>query len=85
MKNKFTLGPGGIPLFIVRQCALVLVGPSTKTYNLRLKTNTFPHIWRVSKVTKEKQSSKYRKLHICCNCLELLKILRSIGARFNTV
>nr|CAH7762497.1 unnamed protein product [Callosobruchus chinensis] len=73
MKNKFTCGPDGIPSFLIRDCAPVFSLPLTKIYNLCIKTNSFPVVWRESNVRAifkkgdRLLAEHYRPITLVCN------------------
>lgn len=50
LKNKFTTGPDGIPSFLVRDCANIFAKPLCILFNISLKSNTFPDLWKCSKI-----------------------------------
>ena len=50
LKNKFTAGPDGIPSFLIKDCASVLAKPLLILFNLALNSNTFPELWKNSKI-----------------------------------
>ncbi|KAJ8956142.1 hypothetical protein NQ317_014055 [Molorchus minor] len=50
IKPKFTKGPDDIPAFIVKDCADVFVVPLTIIFNLALKSQVFPDIWKYSRL-----------------------------------
>jgi Reverse transcriptase (RNA-dependent DNA polymerase) len=50
LKDKHTSGHDNIPSFFARDCAYVLAKPLQVIFNTALKTNTFPKLWKVSKV-----------------------------------
>lgn len=50
LKSKRSLGPDNIPPYILKGCAEILVNPLRHLFNLSLKNNSFPDIWKVSKV-----------------------------------
>ena len=49
-KSNLTSGPDCIPSFLLKDCAIIFVEPLTKIFNLILKTNSFPSIWKISKI-----------------------------------
>ncbi len=50
LKPKFTAGPDMIPAFLVKDCAAVFCKPLKFLYNLAISTQTFPNIWKISKI-----------------------------------
>ena len=45
-----TAGPDGIPSFLIKDCASVLAKPLLILFNLALNSNTFPELWKNSKI-----------------------------------
>lgn len=80
-KNKFTAGPDLIPAFLLRDCASVFTSPLTKLFNLCLKTCSFPHIWKYTKVCPvykkgEKSNIKnYRPISIFSNFAKTFEMI----------
>lgn len=50
IKPKATVGPDKIPAFLVRDCAYIFVTPLTILFNLALKCQEFPYLWKSSKI-----------------------------------
>lgn len=47
---KNTQGPDFIPQYIVRDCCEAFIKPLSYIFNLSIKTNTYPVLWKISKV-----------------------------------
>ena len=47
-KNSFTMGPDGIPSFLLKDCACVFAKPLVFIFNLIIKTSTFPLSWKTA-------------------------------------
>jgi hypothetical protein len=71
LKLKFTTGPDMIPSFLIRECVEAFVSPLVVIFNLCLKTNAFPAIWKTARVVpvfKKGDRScieNYRPVSIC--------------------
>ncbi|GBM30834.1 hypothetical protein AVEN_52625-1 [Araneus ventricosus] len=50
LKYTSTIGIDNIPSFIIKGCAEFLVYLLLALFNLSLKTNTFPHAWKLTKI-----------------------------------
>lgn len=50
LKPKRTLGPDGLPPYILKACAELLVNPLHYLFNLSLKNNCFPGVWKLAKI-----------------------------------
>lgn len=50
LKPKTSVGPDGIPPYILKACAELLVTPLLHIFNLSLKTCLFPKVWKQAKV-----------------------------------
>jgi len=50
IKPKATVGPDKIPAFLVKDCACIFVKPLTILFNLALKFEEFPYLWKTSKI-----------------------------------
>ena len=48
IKPKFTKGTDNIPAFIVEDCAHIFARPLTIIFNLSLKSQKFPDVWKFS-------------------------------------
>ena len=84
LKPKITCGPDQIPAFVVRDCANVFAKPLKFLFNLILKTSTFPHQWKVSRICPvHKKGDKaniknYRPIAIMCNFAKVFEIVLHI-------
>ncbi|CAK1553398.1 unnamed protein product [Leptosia nina] len=50
LKPKSSVGPDGIPPFLLRDCRLVLTEPCLHVYNLCLEWSHFPDAWKTTRV-----------------------------------
>ncbi|CAG4986264.1 unnamed protein product [Colias eurytheme] len=50
LKPKRSAGPDGIPAFIFKDCARVLAEPLLHIFNTCLNVNTFPTLWKTTRV-----------------------------------
>mgnify|MGYP000512335400 FL=1 len=81
IKPKFTTGPDLIPAFLVHDCRVVLVKPLSILFNLCLKNQTIPSMWKSSKVVpvfkKDDRSdiTNYRAISLICNFCKVLELL----------
>ncbi|XP_022826307.1 uncharacterized protein LOC111356245 [Spodoptera litura] len=50
LKPKRSSGPDGIPAFLFRDCARVLVSPLHHVFNICLQQSTFPDRWKITRV-----------------------------------
>ncbi|GBN85475.1 hypothetical protein AVEN_44330-1 [Araneus ventricosus] len=50
LKSTSTIGIDNIPLLIIKGCDEFLVYPLLALFSLSLKTNTFPHAWKLTKI-----------------------------------
>lgn len=70
LKNKLSFGPDNVPCLLVKDCAAALLRPLSFLFNLALKTNKFPRIWkeaRISPIFKKGNANKicnYRPVSI---------------------
>lgn len=80
-KNKLTTGPDGIPAFLLKDCARVFALPLSIIFNISLRSATFPHSWKKSKITaifkKGDRSNieSYRPIVILNNFSKLFEIV----------
>lgn len=51
LKAKSSIGPDGIPAYIVKGCGALLLDPLCYIFNLSLRLGVFPQAWKLSKVT----------------------------------
>lgn len=81
LKNKMTSGIDNIPSFLVKDCIHVLAQPLSQLFNTILATNTYPDIWKTSKICPifksgdPKLITNYRPIAILCNFSKLLEII----------
>ncbi|CAG9110050.1 unnamed protein product [Plutella xylostella] len=54
---KRSVGPDGIPPFLLKDCSRVFEGPLLHVYNLCLENSIFPNRWKVTRVTPVPKSS----------------------------
>ena len=72
-KNKLTAGVDGVPSFLLRDCASVLVKPLLHLFNTSLKSQTFPDKWKMAKLCPVFKSgdasliNNYRPISILSN------------------
>ncbi|KAJ2937264.1 hypothetical protein O0L34_g19366 [Tuta absoluta] len=57
LKPKRSVGPDGIPPFLVKDCRLVLAQPLHFLFNLCLKDSIYPEEWKLTKVTPIKKTA----------------------------
>lgn len=50
LKPKRSVGPDGVPSFIFKGCAELLVKPLLKIFNLSIGASYFPNLWKTTKV-----------------------------------
>lgn len=80
-KNTFTMGPDGIPSFLLKDCAIAFVEPLKYLFNLILKTSTFPTMWKsatICPVLKKGDKSdimNYRPISLLCNFSKIFETL----------
>ncbi|KAJ8965586.1 hypothetical protein NQ317_011573 [Molorchus minor] len=84
LKNKMTAGVDGVPSFVVKDCAAVLAFPLSIIFNLILKTQKFPHIWKITRICPILKSghpsliNNYRAVAILCNFAKILELSDNI-------
>ncbi|XP_063915039.1 uncharacterized protein LOC135131302 [Zophobas morio] len=72
-KNSLTAGIDGIPSFILKDCACVLVKPLHVLFNLIIRNSQFPEIWKKASVTPVFKKGdptlipNYRAIVLLCN------------------
>ena len=62
LKPKRSAGPDRIPPYIIKGCAVWLEIPLLFIFNLALKTNTFPDLWKEVCVTPIHKSASVRQV-----------------------
>lgn len=73
MKPKLTMGPDGIPAFLLKDCASIFAHPLKILFNLAIKCCSFPDIWKYSKVCpvykkgNKNDITNFRPITIICN------------------
>ena len=78
-KNNTTCGPDEIPSFLLRDCATIFAKPLTMLFNLILKTQSFPNIWKQTKIVPVFKSgdkcdiTNYRPIALLCNFSKLFE------------
>lgn len=81
LQNKFTAGPDQIPAFVVKDCIGAFITPLLKIFNLSMITNTFPEIWKTSRICPIHKTGtvidleNYRAVTILDNFAKLLEIV----------
>mgnify|MGYP005980603449 CR=1 FL=1 len=78
-KNTLTMGPDGIPNFLLKDCASVFAQPLVYIYNLIIKTSTFPAMWKaalicpVLKKGDKADVKNYRPISLLCNFAKIFE------------
>ena len=86
LKNKMTCGPDNIPSFLVKDCAYVLAQPLCMLFNLSLKQNTFPDVWKAASVCPilkngdTSEVTNYRPIILLCNFAKVSRCLCIIAS-----
>lgn len=81
LKNKMTSGVDNCPSFLVKDCINVLATPLCYIFNLILTTETYPEIWKKTKICPILKSGdnniieNYRPISILCNFGKLFEII----------
>lgn len=79
--SKFTAGPDRIPAFLIHDCRFVLVKPLQLIFNMCLKQQKVPLVWKNSKVCPvfkkgdRSDISNYRPVSIICNFCKVFEFL----------
>ena len=50
LKPKYTVGPDGIPAFLLKDCSSVFLKPLQYIFNLIIKKSEFPSAWKTSRI-----------------------------------
>jgi hypothetical protein len=59
LQSKRSTGPDGLPMYLFKACSEILKKPLAYLYNLSLKNNVFPEMWKLTKtVPVHKKGSK---------------------------
>jgi hypothetical protein len=89
LKLKFTAGPDMIPSFLIHECVEAFVSPLVVIFNLCLKTNAFPAIWKTARVVPVfKKGDRncietYRPVSICSNFSKVFEFIISDTLSFH--
>lgn len=79
LKPKHSMGPDLIPPFLLKKIAMYITEPLKHIFNLSIHSNTFPEIWKLTKVTpiykKGKKSAidNYRPIAVLSAPAKLLE------------
>lgn len=79
IKPRGSIGPDGIPPFIVKGCYDILEDPLYYVFNLSLRLGKFPEIWKVSRITpifkkgKKDRVENYRPISILSTLAKLFE------------
>lgn len=69
---KISVGPDGIPPFILRDCRMVLVEPLLHLFNIFIAAGRFPDLWKLTRVVPVPkggggtETSDYRPVAVLC-------------------
>jgi hypothetical protein len=80
---KFTAGPDMIPSFLIRECVKAFVSHLVVIFNLCLKTNAFPAIWKTFKKGDRSCIENYRPVSICSNFSKVFEFIISDDLSFH--
>ena len=89
-KNSFTMGPDGIPSFILKDCANIFQ-TLLKPLTLISKSFEIPNIWKKSfscSIFKSRDItdvSNYRSISLLCNVADHLYNQLSLGVLYNNI
>ncbi|GBO12792.1 hypothetical protein AVEN_217467-1 [Araneus ventricosus] len=81
LKSTSTSGIDNIPPFIIKGCAEFLVYPLLALFNLSLKTNTFPHARKLTKIVpvfkkgNAEECKNYRPIAILSSLSKIFEII----------
>ena len=84
IKPKFTKGPDNIPAFIVKDCAHIFARPLTIIFNLSLKSQKFPDVWKFSRLCpvykkdNKYNAENYRPITIICNFAKVFEFTLNV-------
>ncbi|KAI5641183.1 hypothetical protein NE865_06653 [Phthorimaea operculella] len=81
LKAKKSVGPDGIPPFLIKDCASVLGEPLLYLYNLCLTSATYPEVWKTSRVAPVPKSGSGSDV---CN-FRPVAILSTIAKVFESI
>ena len=62
LKPKRSLGPDEIPAYIYKACKEYLVSPLTHVINLCIGYNTYPEMWKLTKITPVPENENHDKI-----------------------
>lgn len=81
LPSKQSFGPDYIPNYVVKGCSELLRDPLCHIFNLCLKNATFPHTWKLTKITPifkkgmESDIENYRPVSILCTPAKVFEII----------
>lgn len=81
--NKLSVGPDGIPLYVLKKCIFTLATPLHKIFNLSLHTGIFPEFWKNSFLTpihKSGPRNDIKNYRAICIQSEIPKLLDCLVA-----
>lgn len=77
--NNFTSGPDNIPSFLLKDCASIFMNPLHKIFNLIIKQQTVPKLWKEACITPVfkkgdvSEISNYRPISLMCNFAKIFE------------
>ena len=80
-KNTLTMGPDGVPSFLLKDCATVFVQPLNYLFKLIITTSTFPTIWKsaiicpILKKGDKTNIGNYRPISLLCNFSKIFETI----------
>jgi len=83
IRSGMTMGPDGVPAFLLKDCRYVLAKPLTVLFNLCIRNSKFPVAWKSSKVFPVYKSGdrsdivNYRPISLISNFCKVFEILLS--------